>query len=69
MSAGSDHPPIATLLDYWLRDSDAATTDAVDEHLMQCDACGATLDGLVALGDAVRTAFRAGARRGAGPSR
>lgn len=61
MNASSDHPSIATLLDYWLHDSDAATTDAVDEHLMQCDACGQVLDGLVALGDGVRAAFRAGA--------
>ena len=61
MGASANHPAIATLLDYWLGDSDAAMTDAVDEHLMQCDACGAALDRLVALGDAVRTAFRAGA--------
>jgi len=61
MSATSSHPSIDTLLDYWLHDSDAATTDAVDEHLMQCDACGQVLDGLIALGDGVRAAFRAGA--------
>lgn len=60
MSASANHPSIATLLDYWLHDSDAATTDAVDEHLMQCDACGQRLDELVALGDGVRAAFRAG---------
>jgi hypothetical protein len=61
MTHALNHPSLATLLDYWLHDSDAATTDAVDEHLMQCDACGQTLDGLVALGDGVRAAFRAGA--------
>ncbi|MBI5256779.1 MAG: hypothetical protein HY855_09780 [Burkholderiales bacterium] len=61
MNARVKHPSAATLLDYWLHDSDAATTDAVDEHLMQCDACGQRLDDLVALGDGVRTAFRAGA--------
>jgi len=60
MTAALNHPSIATLLDYWLHDSDAATTDAVDEHLMQCDACGQVLDELVALGDGVRVAFRAG---------
>jgi len=60
MTAALNHPSIATLLDYWLHDSDAAATDRVDEHLMQCDACGQVLDGLVALGDGVRVAFRAG---------
>lgn len=60
MTAALNHPSIATLLDYWLHDSDTATTDAVDEHLMQCDACGQVLDGLVALGNGVRVAFRAG---------
>jgi hypothetical protein len=61
MNPTLDHPSIDLLRDYWLHDSDAATTDAVDEHLMQCDACGQLLDGLVALGDGVREAFRAGA--------
>lgn len=61
MTAVENHPSVATLLDYWLHDSDAATTDAVDEHLMQCDACGQTLDELAALGDGVRAALRAGA--------
>ena len=56
------HLPVDALLDYWLNDAaPAAAVDAVDEHLMQCDACGAALDELVALGDGVRAAFRAGA--------
>jgi hypothetical protein len=54
------HLPSDVLLDYWLHDSDAATTDAVDEHLMQCDACGQALDALAALGDGIRDALRAG---------
>lgn len=61
MTTSPNHPSVATLLDYWLHDSDDATTEAVDEHLMQCDACGQRLDGLIALGDGVRAAFRAGA--------
>jgi hypothetical protein len=61
MSATMKHLPLEALLDYWLRDSDAATTDAVDEHLMQCDTCGSALDDLIGLGDGVRDAFRAGA--------
>ena len=60
-SAGA-HLPVDVLLDYWLDDgASAAAVDAVDEHLMQCDACGEALDELVALGDGVRAAFRAGA--------
>jgi hypothetical protein len=56
------HLSVDALLDYWLRDSAPATAvDAVDEHLMQCDACGQALDELIALGDGVRSAFRAGA--------
>lgn len=61
MSATPEHPSIDRLLDYWLHDGDAASTDAVDEHLMRCDACGEVLDGLIALGNGVREALRAGA--------
>ena len=62
MSAvSSAHLAIDALLEYWLRETDASTTDAVDEHLMRCEACGRVLDGLVALGDGVRAAFRSGA--------
>lgn len=60
MNTPLHHPSLATLLDYWLHDSDAATTDAVDEHLFACEACGRRLDDLVALSDGVRAAFRAG---------
>ena len=63
MSAGAGgHLSVDALLGYWLNDAaSAADADAVDEHLLQCDACGETLDELVALGDGVRAAFRAGA--------
>lgn len=54
------HLSAERLLDYWLHDSDAVATDAADEHLMACDACGRMLDELVALGEGVRAAFRAG---------
>lgn len=60
-AVATDHPSLAALLDYWLHDSDAAATEAVDAHLMQCDACGQRLDELAALGDGVRSVFRAGA--------
>ena len=62
MSAAAGHLSVDALLDYWLHDdAPAAAVDAVDEHLMQCDACGQVLDELIALGDGVRSAFRAGA--------
>lgn len=48
------------LLDYWLRETSPAATDAVEEHLMACDTCGETLDELLALADGVRAATRAG---------
>ena len=54
------HLSVEALLDYWLQDSDHEATDAADEHLMRCDACGELLDELVALGEGVRAAFRAG---------
>lgn len=61
MNGAVRHLSLAELLDYWLHDSDPAATDAADEHLMQCEACGEQLDGLMALGDGVRAALRAGA--------
>ncbi len=61
MTATSNHLSSDLLLDYWLHDTDSATTDAVDAHLMQCEPCGQALDDLIALGDGVRAAFRAGA--------
>lgn len=62
-SAGpiAPHLSIDRLLDYWLGDADAPATDAMDEHLMHCDACGAALDELIGLGAGVREAFRGGA--------
>lgn len=56
----ANHVPLEMLLDYWLHETDAAATARVDEHLMRCDACGQVLDGLVALGQGVRGAFRGG---------
>jgi hypothetical protein len=55
------HPlPFDTLVAYWLGETDAATTLAIDEHLLGCDACGARLDDVIALGEGVRGAFDAG---------
>ena len=55
------HPEWDALVDYWLGDSDAAATEAIDAHLLQCDACGATFDEVVALSRGVREAFGRGA--------
>jgi hypothetical protein len=60
MSAAANHLSADDLLAWWLRE-DGADDDAVEQHLMACDACGEELDALVALGHGVREAFRAGA--------
>ncbi len=57
--AGS-HPGLERLLDYWFGDTDDAATDAIDAHLLRCDACGAALDGVVALVRGVRGLFAGG---------
>lgn len=60
MSAITRHFDEQTLLAYWLGETDAALTDAIDLHLLGCDPCGHTLDEFVALGHAVREAFERG---------
>jgi anti-sigma factor RsiW len=54
------HPDAGTLAAYWLGELDPAQTEAVDLHLLGCEACGAQVDGLAALADGVRRAFDAG---------
>ena len=58
---GEPHIPLDVLLQDWLGEADAATRDAVDAHLMACDACGELLDEVVALQAGVRGAMSAGA--------
>lgn len=60
MSTLQSHLSQDALLAYWLRETGTAEADAADEHLMRCDACGQALDELVALGQGVARAFRAG---------
>lgn len=55
------HPDWDALVDYWLGDADAAATEAIDAHLLQCDACGAAFDDVVALARGVKAAFAHGA--------
>jgi len=57
----STHPEWDTLVDYWLGDTDVAAAEAIDEHLMHCDACGAAFDEVVALSRGVKDAFARGA--------
>ncbi|MCI4568946.1 zf-HC2 domain-containing protein [Lysobacter sp. CFH 32150] len=54
------HIAFDRLVDYWFGDAGEAETQAVDEHLMQCDACGAQADRIATLGHGVRKAFAAG---------
>lgn len=63
MSGASALPHLEwdALVDYWLGDSDAAAAEAIDAHLMQCDACGGALDEVMALARGVKEAFGGGA--------
>jgi len=50
----------ALLMDYWVALLPAAETDAVEEHLFECDQCGDRLRETVALADALRALARSG---------
>jgi len=49
------------LVDYWFGDLDGPDLDRVEEHLLECDACGSVLRSLMATGDGVRRLAREGA--------
>jgi hypothetical protein len=51
---------IATLTEYWLGGLDERTQAEVEEHLFACAACSASLQQLVAMGDAIRALSRKG---------
>jgi hypothetical protein len=51
----------ATLVDYWFGELEGPDLDRVEEHLLECDACGSVLRSLVATGDGVRRLAGAGA--------
>ena len=42
------HPDLETLVAYWLRETDG--DDALEEHLLTCDACGRRVDTFIGLG-------------------
>jgi hypothetical protein len=58
--SAATHPSWDEIVDYWLGDTDPAATEAIDEHLLHCDACGAMFDEVVALSRGVREAFAQG---------
>ena len=61
VSSCSEPLDLATLVDYWFGDLDGPDLDRVEEHLLECDACGSVLRSLVATGDGVRRLAREGA--------
>jgi hypothetical protein len=54
------HPDLRRLLDYWFGDLSPMDMEGVDVHLFGCDACGALVDSIAALGQGTREAFAAG---------
>ena len=56
----ADPVPLATLLAYWLDELDEAQEVVVDEHLLGCDHCSASLQTLVDTAGEIRAAVRGG---------
>ena len=55
------NPVEATILmDYWLALLPSTDEDAVEEHLMTCDACGDRLRRVISLSESLRTLARSG---------
>ena len=50
----------ALLMDYWLGALPPADEEAVEAHLMSCDACGDRLRRVIALSDGLRALARSG---------
>ena len=61
VSSCSEPLDLGTLVDYWFGDLDGLDLDRVEEHVLECDACGSVLRSLVATGDGVRRLAREGA--------
>ncbi|MGJ5820318.1 hypothetical protein [Paludibaculum fermentans] len=53
----------AVLVDYWLSALAALEEEAVEEHLLGCDSCGARLREVIALAEGVRSLARGGSLR------
>jgi hypothetical protein len=71
MSIGNDGDPVscsnpidaAILADYWLAALPGSEEEVVEEHLLDCDACGARLREVIALAEGVRSLAREGSLR------
>jgi anti-sigma factor RsiW len=50
----------AALMDYWLGALSLESEEAVEQHLMTCDACGDRLREMIALAEALRALARSG---------
>lgn len=58
------HPlDAAVLADYWLAALEKSEEDAAEQHLFQCDECGARLREVIALAEGVRKLAREGSLR------
>lgn len=68
MSTGNDGDPVncsnpidaAILADYWLAALASSEEEAVEQHLLDCDQCGARLREVIALAEGVRKLAREG---------
>ncbi len=62
MSPDCEQPlDVATLVDYWFEETAGPDRDAIEEHLLECDACSGRLRALLALGEGVRRLAHDGA--------
>jgi hypothetical protein len=63
-SAICSHPiDVAVLADYWAAALTSSEEEAVEEHLLGCDQCGAQLREVIALAEGVRNLAREGSLR------
>ncbi|HSE38862.1 MAG TPA: hypothetical protein VLG74_16290 [Blastocatellia bacterium] len=71
MKAGNDGYPMscsnpidaAILADYWVAALGASEEEAVEQHLLECDRCGARLREVIAIAEGVRRLAREGSLR------
>jgi hypothetical protein len=54
---------VAVLADYWAAALSSSEEEAVEEHLLECDRCGARLREVIALAEGVRKLAREGSLR------
>jgi hypothetical protein len=57
--------PLATLVEYWLGELDEGHDTPLEEHLLGCGDCSASLQSLVDIAGGIRAAVRGGAVHGA----